>query len=350
MDLDFATLEEIVKYLPRNISVCMRGRHGIGKTELVRKLAKEFGLEIIERRLSQMSEGDLIGLPDQHDHTTTKFLPPDWFKEAMDLPRLIFLDEFDRAELPAKQAAMELILDRSIQGKKIHKDCRIYAAINGGKHGANYHVQDLDLAVNDRFWVGDVEPSVSDWVNWAHDNVIPEIVDFIQDNEEDLELKKMPDEAHEITPSRRSWTRLSDTIKENPHLLDKDKINSKAFRLLCRGFVGASSSGRFVKFLRESNTISVNDVLDNFINKKLRITSLKLDQLNVIVDKLYKHSSNDDKDEWTNDQIKNVYLFFSCLSSEGKIAMWDKLTKRECKISNSKKFAEVVAPAIQELM
>jgi alkaline phosphatase D len=350
MDLDFATLREIAKYLPEDISVCMRGRHGIGKTELVRQLAKEFGLPAIERRLSQMSEGDLIGLPDQHDHVTTKFLPPDWFKEAMESPALIFLDEFDRADLPVKQAAMELILDRCIQGKRIHKDCRIYAAINGGKYGSNYHVQDLDIAINDRFWVADVEPSIDDWLNWAESNVIPEIVDFIRENNEQLELKKMPDVAHKVTPSRRSWTRLSNTLRNNPQLLNKKKVTTKAFKLLCRGFVGTTAASMFSKYLKTIDNITVGDVMDRFHQKLDKISSMKIDQQNFIVHKLHKYSANQDKPEWTKEQLENIFEFFMILTSEGQVNMWDKLTQPDCKIANSKRFAEKIAPTIKNLL
>lgn len=353
MELDFVTLEQIAICLPKDISVCIRGRHGIGKSEFVRKLAKILDLPIIERRLSQMSEGDLIGLPDQHDHETTNFLPPDWFKQAMDSPALIFLDEFDRADLPVKQAAMELILDRCIQGKKIHEDCRIYAAINGGKYGSNYHVKDLDLAVNDRFWVADVEPSVEDWLAWANkdENVILEIIDFITANPTDLELKKMPKVAHEVTPSRRSWTRLSKTLNANPHLLEKESVKSMMFRSLCEGFVGADSASRFVRILKDRHSnISVEDILNRFIEHEEKISNRPLAEQNHLVEKLKNHSANQKKSDWTKDQVRNVVKFFHTLTPEGKINMWDRLTQSDCKIENSKPFANQIGSTIQDLL
>lgn len=350
--MDFVTFKQAAKLLPENISVIMRGRHGIGKTEVVRQLAvEEFSLPIIERRLSQLTEGDLIGLP-KIDGNTTRFLPPDWYQDAMEKPCLLFLDEFDRSIHEVQQAAMELILDRSIQGKKIHDDCRIYAAINGGKHGAMYNVNNIDPALNDRFWIADIDPSAQEWLAWGQDKIISEILDFIHiHHEEHLETKKLTQDAYKITPSRRSWTRLSNVLRNNPDVLENFKKQHRLFVSLCTGFVGIEAAGKFLSFLKDRNKhVTAEDILDRFDQNESRLKAFKVEQLNLAIDKIAQHSMDPKKPIWTKVQVKNVYKFFEILSSELKMTMWDKVTVTGAKIENAQTLGKLVSDLIIEIL
>ena len=60
--MTIATFLKVAPKLPKWVTVLMRGNTGIGKSQLVRQLDVE-GLGVIDRRLSQMSEGDMVGLP-----------------------------------------------------------------------------------------------------------------------------------------------------------------------------------------------------------------------------------------------------------------------------------------------
>ena len=84
MAIDFKTATSIVPHvLNVRKPVLFRGRHGIGKSEVVYQIGAELGLLVVERRASQMTEGDLIGLPST-DGSVTSFNPPDWYKECCD--------------------------------------------------------------------------------------------------------------------------------------------------------------------------------------------------------------------------------------------------------------------------
>ena len=90
MAIDFKTFIEIVPHVTTiRKPVLLRGRHGIGKSQVVYQIAGSLGLPVIERRASQMTEGDLVGLPSTDGNTTT-FNPPDWFKECCNEPRILF--------------------------------------------------------------------------------------------------------------------------------------------------------------------------------------------------------------------------------------------------------------------
>lgn len=336
--MDFHTFKKVASILPADVSVLLRGLHGTGKSSIVRQMSKEyFNLPIIERRLSQMSEGDLIGLP-KLTETSTIFHPPEWFFQATQQPYMIFLDEFDRANKQLQQEAMELILDRSVFGKKIHNECRIYAAINGGKYGSRYNVIPIDIAILDRFWIADIEPSIREWLEWGRkeNSIIPEILDFISINNEFLDPKELKD-IHSISPSRRSWERLSNVLRDNKDIITNINTSNDIFISLCIGFIGASATSVFKDFLLErENYISADDILNNFFLHKERVKRFNISQLNLIIDKIEKNTIDPKIEKWNKKQAKNIEEFFSILPAELQLSLWTKISQSESKIENAK--------------
>ena len=141
MSVDFATFTSVVPHiLAAKLPVLIRGRHGVGKSQVVYQIAEERGLPIIERRASQMTEGDLLGLPDTADseidgRKATTWNAPDWLVTACANPVVLFLDEVDRAVMEVRQGLFELTDSRKINGWHLHPDTLIIAAVNGGDHG-----------------------------------------------------------------------------------------------------------------------------------------------------------------------------------------------------------------------
>ena len=120
-------------------SVLLRGAHGIGKSQVVRQIAKGFGLQVTDRRLSQMSEGDMIGLPST-DGEVTRFNPPEWYKDACTHARCLFLDELNRGLVGVLNGMFQIVLDRELgngpDGKpmRLHPDTQVIAAVNCRSH------------------------------------------------------------------------------------------------------------------------------------------------------------------------------------------------------------------------
>ena len=77
MSIDFATFVKVAP-LVANVKkpILLRGRHGVGKSCVVYQTAGDLGLPVVERRASQMTEGDLVGLP-TIDAGSTRFNPPE---------------------------------------------------------------------------------------------------------------------------------------------------------------------------------------------------------------------------------------------------------------------------------
>jgi hypothetical protein len=84
MAIDFKNLLSVLPLVTdAGHPVLLRGRHGIGKSSVVYQYAESLGMPVVERRASQMTEGDLLGLPTV-DEGVTSFCPPDWFATACD--------------------------------------------------------------------------------------------------------------------------------------------------------------------------------------------------------------------------------------------------------------------------
>ena len=219
----------------------MRGETGIGKSHIVHQVAKELGLPVIDRRLSQMTEGDLLGLP-SIDDSTTKFNPPDWFHMACQKPVLLFLDEMNRATRELQQGAFQLVLDRELNGFKLHPETRVMAAVNvGGK----YAVNEMDAALLRRFFVIDLQPDVNDWIEYAKASGVDQMmIAFIQAHPSMLDPAAKA-ASGSVQPTRASWERLSQIIKMNKL---ETKPDDPQYFNIAKGMLGAEVASPLVQF------------------------------------------------------------------------------------------------------
>jgi hypothetical protein len=321
------TFLKVAPLLPRTTSVLLRGAHGIGKSQVVRQVAGLIAaaegitnFEVIDRRLSQMSEGDMIGLPST-DGEVTRFNPPEWYKRACVDPVCLFLDELNRATPEVMQAAFQVVLDRELNGWKLHPKTRVFAAINTG---GSYTVNEMDPALLDRFWAIDLTPDVQDWITWAkeskavHDNVVT----FITGNEKWLDPPRSG-EPSAVSPSRRSWERLSNAlclagIAEQPdHTL---------FYPLCLGYVGTEATIAFHDYVKTIEAqVSGKEILEEYPKVKAKIARLGQEKLNVAIEKLADYITKNVTA--VNDvQGQNLRDFMEHLPAELRVAAWSKFT------------------------
>ena len=322
MAVDFATFSQIVEHVTAvRKPVLLRGRHGIGKSTVVYQYAAQQNMEVVERRASQMTEGDLVGLP-SIEANSTRFNPPDWFKAACDRPVVLFLDEVDRATLEVRQGIFELTDSRKLNGHKLHDDTLIFAAVNGGEHGAQYQVGEMDPAELDRWTVFDIEPSVEDWLAWANDSGISqEVFNFINQNRSHLEHTD-DFEPNKVYPSRRSWERLDQCLAQAGLLEDA----SPALFNLTSAFVGFEAAVAFNDFIQNyDRQVSTDDILIKGDFSKL--ADFGINDHTAIIDKFEAEETF--KDELPQDHIDNLARYFIMLPSEVAMKLWTVMGKGE---------------------
>tara|TARA_Y100001937_G_scaffold67254_1_gene92001 strand:+ start:12731 stop:13789 length:1059 start_codon:yes stop_codon:yes gene_type:complete len=322
MAVDFATFSNIVHHVTNvRKPVLLRGRHGIGKSTVVYQFADNMGLPVVERRASQMTEGDLVGLP-SIEGNSTRFNPPDWFKTACDKPVVLFLDEVDRATIEVRQGIFELTDSRKLNGHTLHEDTLVFAAVNGGEHGSQYQVGEMDPAELDRWTVFDVEPSVEDWLTWAKDNSVSDITwDFINQNRAHLEHTD-DHEPNKVYPSRRSWERLDECLQQ-ANLLEEA---SPALYTLTSAFVGFEAAVSFNDFVQNyDRQVTVEDILVH--GKLSKVADFGINDHTALIDKF--DASDAFKTEMEQGQVDNLARYFITLPSEVAMKLWSVLGNGE---------------------
>lgn len=296
--MDIRTFTSIAKQLPANHSVLIRGPHGIGKSDTVRQLAASFGLECIDRRVSQLTEGDIVGLPKVEDGRT-KFLPADFVKTACERPVVLFLDEINRATMEVMQACFQLCLDREMNGYKLHPETRVFAAVN---NSAEYQVNEMDPAFLDRFWVVDLSPSADDFFDYAASTddatgkprLTEDLLKFLKENPRRLEPSGK--DLGNKDASRRSWFRL-DAALRNMGTYEADCAKDAASRgraySTAVGYVGLECAADFAEYLaRRDRRYTADDVFDRYEENRESIKGLPRSKLISLIDEVTSSCKN----------------------------------------------------------
>jgi hypothetical protein len=325
MAVDFKTFVAVAPLVAAvKKPILLRGRHGIGKSCVVYQAGATMGLPVVERRASQMTEGDLVGLPVIKGDCTT-FNPPDWFKQACDEPVLLFLDEVDRATVEVRQGIFELTDSRKLNGHTLHPDTLVFAAVNGGEHGEQYQVGEMDPAELDRWTVFDVEPTCEDWLAWAKTNVDELVWDFINQNRAHLEHTG-DFEPNKVYPSRRSWDRFSECAVAAGLLGETAKETLPTLYELGCAFVGFEAAVTFRDFVEKyERQVTVEMILDGGQIEKT--AEFGINDHSALVEKM--EASEVFAEALSETQVANLAAYFLTLPSEVAMKLWTVLGNGE---------------------
>jgi len=322
--MDIATFVDVAKALPTNISVLIRGNHGIGKSEVVHQIARDLGLELIDRRMSQLTEGDIVGLPLLEDGCT-RFIPAEFIKIACSRPVMLFLDEINRATQEVMQACFQICLDRELNGNKLHPGTRVFAAVNSS---AQYQVNEMDPAFLDRFFAIDLTPTPQDFFAWAETagQIEPDLIRFLKERESRLE----PSDANPgtVQPSRRSWARLDRTYKANKvydlPIGESEAAKGRAYSMAI-GFVGTEASIELCDFLSKRETrFTAVQILSEYPQHRAKVNKLGQDKLNTLIDMIVDHAK---VALLTTQDADNLALFVQDLPGELRVSFITNYTK-----------------------
>jgi MoxR-like ATPase len=160
--VDAKELLEVLRLTPREQNVTLLGKHGIGKSEIIRRFYEhERRMTAVAFFLGQMSDpGDLIGLMHKDEATGRSiFLPPYWWP-VDGKPIVLFLDELNRARPEILQSVHELALNKTLAGKRLPDGSIVVSAVNAGDE---YQLTDLDPALVSRFNLYEFAPTVEDF-------------------------------------------------------------------------------------------------------------------------------------------------------------------------------------------
>jgi ATPase family associated with various cellular activities (AAA) len=212
------------------------GPPGCGKSSLVRLVANELKLDLLDVRATLLDPVDLRGLPTVADGRA------EWCPPAF-LPRdgagLLLLDELAQA-MPAVQAAcLQLVLDRQLGEYTLPDGWSVVAASNRAEDRAGTHR--LISPLLNRFVHLDLDVSAEDWQQWAVTaNVAPEVRAFLRFRP-GLLFQFEPAANPRAFPTPRSWQFVSDVLAATPEAL---------LHRVAAGCVGDGPAAEFAGFLR----------------------------------------------------------------------------------------------------
>lgn len=284
------------------ITPLVSGKHGIGKSQMVKSIARDLGGVCITIEGGTLKEGEITGLPyqykDENGQIRFRFLPyyaveriqaeekrlfelsgkaaadetlsgdenryaqndlsPEEKIDAMRngavRPVILFIDEINRTENSVYKELMNILLTRSVNGYTFPWWVFFVGAMNPSTQNSVYATNEMDPAQLDRFLKIKVGDNTREWLNYGKETgVDPRILAFIKDNPKCLSSNaKDLDDEEKPEPSPRGWDMVDTLLSSEPMLraffTDKEndpKIVEKDMKNLVSAKLGASVANMF---------------------------------------------------------------------------------------------------------
>lgn len=258
-----------VKYLLENPNladkipaILLRGNPGVGKSTIVRDVAKNLNIGFKDIRLAQMDRVDLCGVPSVNDNKTQWNIPSVWPDMDDKQGGIILFDEITSAPADVQVAAYSMILDRRIPNTNYALPKTWFIVAAGNTTTDRAVVRSMSSALANRFAHLDVSTSVEDFISYGIENHFnPAILGFVQFRPDKLlDMNTENSNLEAGWPSPRSWERVSTTLSifEN--------ANEDITRNVVYSLIGTNTGLEFMEFLKISkNNASVLEMLDGKI-------------------------------------------------------------------------------------
>lgn len=251
--------EFITDCLMAGLVPLLRASPGVGKSSIIKSIAKELKLKVIDHRLSTSEPTDMSGLP-QFVNGFARFAP---FQELFPLAGtpipngydgwMIFFDEFNSAPKAVQAACYKVILDRMIGQHMLHENVVMVCAGNLDTDRAI--VNPIGTAMQSRVVHLEMEVSHDQWMQ---DVAIPEnydsrIIAFLNQYPSKL-MDFRPEHNEKTFCCPRTWEFMNRLINGN------EVMDSKT--ALYAGTITSGVAAEFVQYTKIFKTmVSIKDIL-----------------------------------------------------------------------------------------
>lgn len=297
------------------VTPLLSGKHGIGKSQVAKSIAKEIGGTVMVIEGGTLKEGEITGIPyqckNENGDIEFRFLPyyivqriqkaeqflyqhapkadsldsilngeenrysDDLlsFEQKVALiqsgkvkPVILFFDEINRTDMSVFRELMNIILTRSVNGYRFPWWVFIIAAMNPSTQTSMYATNEMDPAQLDRFIKIKVHEDAIEWAAFAVEHRFERsIVEFISSTPGALSPKdKLLEDDEKPMPSPRGW-HMVDLILKGKDALDvffsgedrREKAND--IRTIITAKVGADASAMFYSSLSDPTKLVLAD-------------------------------------------------------------------------------------------
>jgi midasin (ATPase involved in ribosome maturation) len=245
-------IEIINSLVEQKVPTFLWGAPGIGKSSIVKQIAKSRGIGFIDLRLALMDPTDLKGIPfyDRESHTAL-WAPPAFLPKEGE--GILFLDELNSAAPSVQASAYQLILDRRVGEYELPSGWAIVAAGNReGDRGVTYR---MPTPLANRFVHFEMSVDVQDWRHWAYmSGIDARVIAYISFKSEHLFTFDARSDAKSFaTP--RSWEFVDSILRSN--------IRKELILDTIGGAVGKDVAVSFLSFCKVMDRLpNIEDILN----------------------------------------------------------------------------------------
>jgi len=276
-DAQLATLTKKELFYYNNMKcnsgvVFLTGPAGIGKTAILKSIAKKLGYQFFDERLSTYDESDL-GIPkvvqvelDGRCYDVMKKVIPEFCILSNMKPTIIDFEELNRCSKAVQNAALGILLERIVGNNfTFNENVIMVATGNLGEQDGN-DVEYFDSALNNRLIHIRHSLSLAEWIEgFADKNVSKCVISFLKKNST---FFYKYDDKNPAFPTPRSWTFVSDYSKENKDMSLSDLTEGVMAR------VGVVAGEKFIQHFLDENKLTIDDVLNKFDENQEKIKQL----------------------------------------------------------------------------
>jgi hypothetical protein len=236
--------EALLALISERVPVHLWGACGVGKSQIVAKVAAELKYDFLDIRAVQLDPVDLRGLP-RISADATEWVPPKFLPTAG--KGILFLDELTSAPQMTQAGCYQLVLDRKLGEYVLPEGWVVIAAGNpASERGVHFS---MPRPLRNRFMHLHLEADLNDWCGWAlQASIRPEIIAFLRFKPLLLHDGDTTSDQN-AWPTPRSWEMASNVLKclnRAPGIAGQTEMEAQ----LLEGAIGPAATAEFVGFLR----------------------------------------------------------------------------------------------------
>jgi len=316
------------KLIAQKLPLFIWGAPGIGKSSIVKAIAKEQQLDFIDLRLALLDPTDLKGIPFFNAKTNEgvwakpSFLPSDPHSKG-----ILFLDEINTAPPAVQASAYQLVLDRKVGEYTLPEGWSIVAA--GNRETDRGVVYKMPPPLANRFVHFEMEVDFEDWKAWAYSREIESSILAYLSYAPSMLFTFNPSLGERAFATPRSWSYVDTIMKSG---IDDEAL---LFETL-QGTVGEEVAVGYMNFRKVMQKLpSFESILNGELKTfEERDTKVMIALIIGIVNKL--------KANPTQEAIDNVIGFSLALPSEFSIMLIKDMQHNKLEVEGSVHWGEWV--------